>query len=205
MKTAPTLTINCEEREIEQALIWDCRHFLGLKFLKNQVRTPIGIIDVVAAHPYKKGVYYVIELKRDLLDESAFVQCMRYTNYLNTNHNKDGKRLFIPFLIGKNISPKLFGAVKHYDIDDQHDYDIAGYCLYTLFAFDLRKGLDFSYFNNDQFEYYCEHLHTDNSTYFHRRISHYEERLIDNHYETVSLQDRIKILEDRLCIGDYNA
>lgn len=205
MKNTPILTFNCEEKEIEKALIWDCKHFLGLKFIKNQVRTPVGIIDVLAVNPQNKRVFYVIEIKRDTLNSCAYTQCMRYVHYLNRNHNKGGKRLFLPLLIGKNLSQELHGISKHFDADENHDYNDIGYCLYTLFEFNVKDGLSFKYRNMAQETYHDTYLSNYQGTYFDKLSEVWEDKNYEYYLQVKDLKYQISNLKQKLYGGDQNA
>ncbi len=153
----PKVTFSIEEIEIENILAWNMEKFLGLKFLQRQVKTPAGIIDMIAKDEDNDGIYYIIELKKDILDASAFCQVHRYASYLNSNCTKDGKRLFIPLLIGKNINDEILKCLHIYS-KNSHNYMDIGRTFYALYDIDAINGMSFSFQRTDQKKYEDEHL-----------------------------------------------
>lgn len=142
------------EKDVEDLLENGCPFFLGLKFIKRQFRTPVGIIDVIARHPERKNVFYVIEIKKDLVDSSAYVQVLKYTKWLNHERSKEGGRIFIPLLIGNNISQDLYHVCEFFDRDSHYDIDSYHKVLYRLFNFSPYRGVLFTYSNTAQGEAY---------------------------------------------------
>ena len=149
------IEINASDATIEQILKDNCKKFLGLRFVDNQIQTPAGIIDILARHP-ETGTYFVIELKKDTLDTHALAQVLKYTKIMNANKTGGGKRLFVPLLIGRNLPEELNKCVLHYEPDDGHSaHDI----YYTLYGFDPVRGMSFNYWSIAQEEYASEHLY----------------------------------------------
>ena len=149
------IEINASEDTVEQILKDNCKKFLGLRFVDNQIQTPAGIIDILARHP-QSGTYFVVEIKKDTLDTHALAQVLKYTKFMNTNKTKGGKRLFVPLLVGRHLSEELNKCVYHYESDDGHSaHDI----YYTLYGFDLMEGLLFNYYASSQIEYQSQHFY----------------------------------------------
>lgn len=156
------IKIQAEEKDIEDILQDYCKEMLGLRFIARQIKTPAGIIDIIARCPETKA-YYIIELKKDKLDAYAFCQVMRYAYYLNNDEgiNKQGKRFFVPLLIGARISDELIKCVNLYEHGDV-SYDRIYRPEYTLFNLDPFKGIRFDYHDSRQKKYqddnnsYCD-------------------------------------------------
>lgn len=155
----PQLRIEATEKDIEDCIAYDCNGFLGLDFIARQINTPAGIIDVLAKSREQENVYFVIEIKKDCLNAKSLCQVLRYTAYMNNQKSKDGKRLFIPLLIGQNLTDELIKCVHFYDgcVDPMNIY-------YRIFSACPYKGLSFLYYNNIQREYEREYL--SEGTYF---------------------------------------
>ena len=153
------ITIQADEKDIEDILSARMKRHLGLKFLQRQVRTPAGIIDMLARGE-EKNVYYVIELKKGEINPYTLVQALRYTMYLNSNLSKDGKRIFIPVLIGDSLNKEMERSVVY--LPDGGG-DLEG-CLYSayyrIFDFDPDRGISFTFMNTAQERYEEEHLST---------------------------------------------
>lgn len=157
----PQITFSATEKEIEDCLAYDCERFLGLKFIGRQISTPAGIVDVLAQSLEDKNVYYVIEVKKDLLDSKALCQVLRYSNYFNDNKNKDGQRIFVPLLVGANLSDDLIKSVYNFGYLAPE----LGRVEYTLFSLNVVSGMTFDYRNTAQAEYQSEHLNNCPSAY----------------------------------------
>lgn len=109
---------------------------LDLEFIARQVEIPpLGRIDILAYSKYSKR-FVIIEIKRNLLDQEALLQGLRYKNYYNSTCNKidwtpySKNRKFVLLLIGQDLHESLTGIVKHYDQDSMYQRDI----YYTLFS-----------------------------------------------------------------------
>lgn len=152
------IKIDCLEKDIEDILESDSQLFLGLKFVARQVSTPSGVIDVIAYDKINK-VYYVVEIKNNCLDSNSFVQVHKYASYMNDRKSKGGGRVFLPLLIGRDLAVNMEKSVIHYDRNNQ-DRTSLSKTFYTLFSFDPIGGINFSYFNKNQYEYQTEHLET---------------------------------------------
>lgn len=140
------------EKDIEDLLADDCEHYLGIKFLARQFRTPVGIIDVIAKSCDNPYVYFSIELKKDKIDSTAYCQSLRYSNWLNSELSKGGKRLFIPIVIGSSLAEDLHFLCEYFDADDFNHFNLAVYkdVFYRLFDFCPKTGVSFNFHNSAQ-------------------------------------------------------
>jgi len=96
------LQTDLHEQDVETCSNKTQDHYLGVKYVTRQMRTPVGVLDVLARHPECPVVHYVIEIKKGTIDSAAYVQVLRYAKYLNSERSKDGRRLFVPVLIGSS-------------------------------------------------------------------------------------------------------
>lgn len=156
------IEINCSEQDIEDFLCKDNNlyKYLNLRFLKRQVVTPVGVIDIVAYNNNTKR-FVIIELKKDILDSKAFFQLDRYRNciqkieYLRWEKrgasckNFKDERIFDCLLIGKNISPDLYYSVEHWDPDSDLLY---ARMWYTLFGYNFDTAMNFGYLQPAQID-----------------------------------------------------
>lgn len=151
------------ERDVEDLLVEDCQHYLGLKYITRQFRTPVGIVDVIAASPEAKGLYYVIEIKKDVLDTHAYVQATRYCKWLNSELSKGGSRIFLPIIIGNSLNDELYSVCEYFYDVAFHDVSEIGVVFYRLFKFDPKEGVSFEWHSTRQREY----KRTLNHRYYH--------------------------------------
>jgi hypothetical protein len=174
------------EKELEDYIAENCYELLGLKFIARQVKTPAGIIDILASCPISR-VYCVIELKVDKLDPSSFVQVHKYTNYLNSTKSKSGKRSFIPVLIGANLDCALEKSVQRYTKDklltDFHKH----ITYYTLFGYSFDEAIEFNYYNIDQNRYQNDFLEDFEN-------NHYQETIDNLLYEIYCLKEQVELI-----------
>ena len=175
-----SIRIEATEKAIEDILAANMKDYLDLRFVGRQINTPAGIVDILARCP-TNGIYYVIELKKDILDVSAYAQVMRYVQYFNHNKNKNGKRLFLPLLIGQNLHDSILRNVFYFR---KHQTNCPSMVGYRLFNFDISSGLSFTYSRTDQDHY--EEAHYWNSQSFHSRS------LDDLSYEYWCLKDTLE-------------
>ena len=143
------ITFTFSERDIEDILSKECSKFLGVKFLARQLSIPVGIIDLLVASKINAGIYYVVEIKKGLLDPSAYVQVLRYSKWLNSEYSKEGKRRFIPVLVGEHLSPSLDTLVDFFE-DDYWSIRRLHQPLYRLFKIDPVRGISFDYSSTSQ-------------------------------------------------------
>ena len=150
------LNINYSEEQLQNYLIKNIATiFPELEVIKSEFPIPNGRIDILCREINYKNNYWVIELKAGDIVSDSVIQVLRYTQYLNSEMSKYGKRKFRPLIIGQNISKyeseHLIKLLKYYD-QDYNEYSF--YCFYRLYALntDLLE-LDFSYINtqNDKF------------------------------------------------------
>ena len=144
------IQIICSEQDIEDILEEHCGHYLGLRFITRQFRTPVGIIDIIAKHPAVENSYFVIELKRHTLDASAYLQTIRYARWMNSEMSKNGKRFFTPMIIGQSLHPDLSHICDYFEIDDYPDVPTMHRLRYRLFNFDPLKGFCFDWHSTEQ-------------------------------------------------------
>lgn len=122
---------NDPERRLENYLCSDnnLMGWLKLKFIARQVRTPVGIIDILAYDEDEKA-WVIIELKSTSLDSSAYFQLKKYLHYFRGERGKNGRK-FIGLLVGPYLSKKISYAVNffwfdHYERGEESVY----YVLY---------------------------------------------------------------------------
>jgi hypothetical protein len=149
-KAMDGIQFNCSERYIEDVLANNCEHFLDLKFIARQFQTDVGIIDLIARHPEDRESYFVIELKRGVIDPQAYVQVVRYANWLNSEYSKDGRRKFFPVLIGESLSSTLDHVCAYFDTDQCLNLANIYRPSYRLFKFDPMTGISFAWFSTGQ-------------------------------------------------------
>lgn len=183
--------INVSEKDLEDFLVSNIQKYHpDLKIIKRQFRTSCGIIDLLAkdtSYRYGDNVYVVIELKIGELDASAVCQVLRYTQYLNSEMSKKGKRFFYPLLIGSSISEEISKLVCFFN----DEYNDTFYCMYDLFSFDL-KGINFGYYNINNLKFFKENFIEQNSRY-----ENLEEESVEKDFEINNLKTKIEDLEKR--------
>jgi hypothetical protein len=126
---------------------------LDLEFIARQVEIPpLGRIDILA-YSKRSEKFVIIEIKKDLLDQKALLQGLRYKNYYNSTYNKidwnpcSKKKKFSLLLIGQDLDESLAGIVKHYD-QDYMMYQRNVY--YTLFNQKFGLEPEFNYCSTSQ-------------------------------------------------------
>ena len=144
------------ERELEDLVEARCIEYLGLNFIKRQHRTPAGIIDVIARNVKNRHVYYIIELKRGCLDASAYAQVMTYAKWMNSEESKDGKRIFIPMLIGDTLHNCLSHLCNYYELGEMDNYkhNVCASWLKSVFI-PVYRCFNFSLFDGIRMDYCC--------------------------------------------------
>jgi len=151
MKKKYEFKFDFAEKDVENALISNMDGYLGLRFIRSQWNTPAGVIEIIAKSEKVDGRYFVIEVKKGKIDSHAFCQVHRYATYLNHAYSKEGKRHFIPMLIGDELADELEKCVKYYDVE--HPYAEYGCTYYRIFNLDIHKGLQTNLANKAQIEY----------------------------------------------------
>lgn len=141
------------EKDIEDILVEDCPHFIGLKYIRRQFRIPVGIIDILAKGIENRGTYYVVEIKKGKLDASAFAQVLRYSQWLTSEFSKDGRRAFIPLLIGQELGDDIVHLCEYFEPEEHPGVCYYGRVFYRLFDFCPRSGVTFTWYNNIQRRY----------------------------------------------------
>lgn len=183
--------VNVTEKDLEDFLVLNIQKYHPyLRIIKRQFRTSCGIIDLLArdtSHCCGDNVYAVIELKIGELDASAVCQVLRYTQYLNSEMSKNGKRYFYPLLIGSSISEEISKLVCFYN----DEYKDTFYCMYDLFSFGI-KGINFGYYNINNNKFFRDNYITQNSRY----ENILEERDVKD-IEIFTLQRRIEDMEKK--------
>ena len=173
------IKIECDEKEIEDFLCVDIGQFLGLKLIKRQLETPAGVIDILA-YDSITGVYFVIELKKNRLNADSLAQVLRYSTYLNCNKSQ-GKRVFVPLLIGMTIDDQLHKSVFHYEPKcvQKHDF---WKVYYTLFNYSPKSGITFNWYNEIQYKYETNNLFSDTVGYVESLYDKIHERDCEIHF-----------------------
>lgn len=150
------LNIKYSEYQLQNYIIKNIATiFPELEIIKPEFPIPSGRIDILCREINNKRNYWVIELKAGDIISDSVVQVLRYTQYLNSEMSKFGKRIFRPLIIGQNISnyesEHLMKLLKYYDPDDNYE---CFYCFYRLYSLNTDSmQFDFSYMNvkNDKF------------------------------------------------------
>ena len=137
------------EKDIEDILASNCQRLLAVKFVTRQYRTSAGIIDIIAKSLESPDYYYIIEIKKDALDASAYVQARRYARWMNREESKSGKRKFLPVIIGEQLHSSLHGVCDYFEPDSLGLHLLAE-VRYRLFGFDVLEGINFSYSSREQ-------------------------------------------------------
>lgn len=156
MKNQTQININLSEKELEDFLCSNnnLEKYLGLKFIARQVSIPpVGIIDILAYHKESK-CWVVIELKKDLLDASAFCQLSSYLNYYKKTKSFinykyfQRERKFCGLLIGSNLDENLYKCVNLYNSYNEYiDDSLINYCLFSATS---ENEIEFIWYNSDQ-------------------------------------------------------
>ena len=122
--------IQFTERELEDYLFNDnaLHDNLHIRPVARQVRTPNGVIDIVGINTVTNE-WYVIELKKDILDASAFFQVEKYWHYMNMTK----PRQFHKLIVGQRLHQDLHHAVSLYDmVDDTTSHFRTKYALFGM-------------------------------------------------------------------------
>ena len=174
------------EDQLEDYLYENIEKHYDMKVIKRQFKIPKGRIDIIAKSNKEKDMYYVIEIKTGNIDANSVCQILRYSNYLNSELSKQGKRIFVPLLIGRNLSnennhvvyllKKHDSTLKNWEVQQNKIY-------YSLYNIDF-SGIDFSYFNPTNAEY------IDNE--FKNNFSRIEELALDRHYLKMDVEKLVK-------------
>lgn len=146
----PSIRFDISEKDVEDVLFYGMKQFLNMTPIVRQFNTPVGIIDVIAKA--SENVYFIIELKKDTLNASAVCQVLRYCRYMNGEHSKDGKRIFLPLIIGKNLHEELFDLVEYCEAPECRGLQDYGKIFYTLYDIDPMSGFSFICGDMEQFE-----------------------------------------------------
>lgn len=142
------IELSYSEKDIEDILFQHSEKFLDIRAIKRQYPTKVGVVDLIAQSTSDKDVFFVIEIKKDFLDCYAYCQVLRYSNWLNSEKSKNGKRKFFPVLIGKDLSADLYHLCDYFEED--HSLSLIYKPTYRLFHFDPLQGVSFTYVNTEQ-------------------------------------------------------
>ena len=89
------IIIEYSEEQLQNYLIKNLKqHFPELKLIKSEFEIPQGRIDLLCKSIDEDNVYWVIELKTGIITSDSAIQVLRYTQYLNSEMSKGGKRIF---------------------------------------------------------------------------------------------------------------
>lgn len=140
-----SITINCDERDIEDFLCSEdyLKVYLNLKYIDHQVKIDKFFIDILAYNKIEK-CFYIIELKKDELNARAFIQALKYLKLMDIRYNH--KHKFKMLLIGRNLNEELYYNVQTYNMFDDNNYPF----LYTLYDYNFEEGISFNYINIEQ-------------------------------------------------------
>lgn len=149
-----TIEINFLEKDIEDYLCEPdnlMKHF-NLRFVARQVEIFGFRIDILAYNEAEKS-FYIIELKKDILDAKAFTQVYKYYKLMNVKYNYNKKNNYHNFkmlLIGQHLSSELVGVLNNYS-----RYSEPSSCalLYSLFNYDFDSGISFSWYSKEEREF----------------------------------------------------
>jgi len=144
------IQLTYQEKDVEDLLEKHCPKYIGCRFSKRQVRTPVGVIDVVAQSLANREIYYVIEIKNAPLDAAAYVQVLRYSHWLNSERARGGRRVFIPVLIGSTLREELAALCEYFDPMRSSWPELYGKVFYRVFNFDPLIGVRFDWVNSSQ-------------------------------------------------------
>lgn len=130
------ISIDLSEKELENALLKAIPKKFPVKIIKNQYEISGGIIDILAKSTEYKDTYFIFELKLGDITPDSVCQVLRYSQYMNSEKSKDGKRHFYPVLIGKNIDYQssnghLYKLLKIFE-GEKDDIFYVQYSLYNL-------------------------------------------------------------------------
>lgn len=149
------IEINYLEKDVEDLLAAHTGRYLGAEMVKRQFRTPVGIVDLILSVDVSSRIYLVTEIKKGMLDACAFAQVWRYTKWLNSEFSREGKRIFVPFLIGDSLHTDLHPIVEYYEEGLFWEFrpGLLGRTFYRLFNFDPFTGVGFGFHNKAQAAY----------------------------------------------------
>jgi hypothetical protein len=168
----------CTEQDIEDILVRHCDRMLGIEFMARQFRTAVGVVDILAKHPYIPNVYYVVEIKRGILDPATYVQALRYANWLNSERSKFGRRFFIPIIVGEHLHASLNSLCQFFDQESHYCTSNIRDVTYRLFHFDPLEGVSFAWHSREQEA--CDAMRTERYCHLNaldERLSHAEWKL----------------------------
>jgi hypothetical protein len=139
------ITIQFEEKDLEDYLCECGLEYLELKFIARQVKIDKFFIDILA-YSKKEKCFYILELKRNLIDSKAFTQAFKYHTLMTYKYN--GRHKFKTLLIGENLSEDLFYILSFYNSmpwgENKNNF------LYCLFGYDFENGINFNTYNTLQ-------------------------------------------------------
>lgn len=146
-------TINLSENDLETFLVDKIPQTWELKIIKRQFHIKGGIIDILAKDKETNSVYWVIEIKTGEITPDSVCQVLRYTQYMNSEMSKEGKRFFYPLLIGKSLSRDqsnghLYKLLKVFD----GYVDRAFYVFYSLYHIGI-DGIELNWYDKDNEEF----------------------------------------------------
>lgn len=154
-----------KEKSIEDFLCKDnnLEKHLGIRFLRRQYRTSVGIIDILGYCKNKKK-FVIIEIKKDEITSKSFFQINRYNFIFNKLENDRWHNSYFnpirrnrPFrkrvrkaellLIGNSLHESLFYSVELWAADETLMYASTSYILYNI---DEKSEISFNYYSFKQ-------------------------------------------------------
>ncbi len=143
------------EEQLEDYLYENIEKHYDMKVIKRQFKIPKGRIDILAKSNKDKNLYYVIEVKTGNIDANSVCQVFRYSNYLNSELSKNGKRVFVPLLIGRNLSSEnnhIIYLLNHFDGALSSSFVEQNKIYYSIYNIDF-SGIRLDYFYKKNEEY----------------------------------------------------
>lgn len=140
------------EKNIEDYLINNIEeHFPELKFIAQQFNVDSNYIDLILKDKVYKNDYYIVELKRGTINSDAIVQVLTYKRLMEINYSKEGKRRFIPVVIGEGLAdnPHLYKLLQYFEPDGQLGYEKIFYRCHSL----TLDGLVFNFANSNEIDF----------------------------------------------------
>lgn len=135
--------INITEKELEDFLCKDdnLENYLGITFVARQVKIEeFGYLDILGYNKITEK-FVLIELKKGMLDASAYLQIERYNKAFSLKYNREFDKL----IIGDNLHSDLHHQVQYYECDEEKP------CVtYRLYKIEFEDGITFRVYSVGQ-------------------------------------------------------
>lgn len=174
------IKIQFNEEDLKKYLIKNIsKHYPNFKVIAEEYPVPDGRIDLLCKNTDEDDTYVVMELKQNNITNDSLAQVLRYTQYMNNEQSKNGKRRFFPLLIGQNLQDEKNHLQKLLKVYEGYFYDNF-ICYYNLFSFDIvNMDFVFTYVNAYNDEYIKKNYNNINS-YYDKLFDNIEELRIEN-------------------------